>query len=168
MEGVLLADLDLHVDSRGSFSKLDFSAFPITPTNSFAVSRNALAGTVRGLHFQENPHGQSKIVSCLSGSFDDFFLDLRTNSDSFGKWARVRFDDDNLKALFLPQGIAHGFQTLKEKTTVIYFFDKPLVESSKASYSFFDSALGIELRLPVTEISDMDRVAPMFSNAFIG
>ena len=163
IEGVRLVNLELHIDSRGSFSRLNFSKFPIFPTDSFAISKNLLAGTVRGLHFQNHPHGQSKLVSCLSGSLDDFFLDLRTDSESFGKWARVRLDDDNPKVLFLPEGIAHGFQTLKENTTVMYFFDKPFVESSKASYSIIDPELGIDLILPISEISDMDRFAPVFS-----
>lgn len=163
IEGVRLVSLELHLDSRGSFSRLDFSDYPKIPTDSFAISRNSLAGTVRGLHFQKHPHGQSKIVLCISGSMDDFFLDLRTGSESFGKWARVKLDDENPKALFLPEGIAHGFQTLKEDTTVIYFFDKPFVESSKASYSIFDPELGIDLTHPISEISDLDRFAPVFS-----
>jgi dTDP-4-dehydrorhamnose 3,5-epimerase len=162
IHGVRLLDLDNHSDFRGSFDRLDFGKLPSNTQNSFAVSRNTVTGTTRGLHFQKSPHEQAKLIYCLSGSIDDYFLDLRTTSMSYGKWATIRLNSKSSKALFLPRGMAHGFQTLEPDTTLCYFFDSPFIQSSSAVFSILDSRLGIQLALPISSISELDRSAPDF------
>lgn len=162
MQGVKLLDLENYSDFRGSFDRLDFDKLPTVSQNSFAVSRNAIAGTTRGLHFQKSPHGQAKLIYCLAGSLDDYFLDLRTDSMSYGKWASIRLHSNSSMALFLPRGIAHGFQTLESNTTLFYLFDSPFIQESSGVFSILDSKLGIQLALPISSISESDRTAPGF------
>ena len=163
VDGARLIDLDYYSDFRGSFSRFEFERLSNVPPTSFAVSKNTDAGTTRGLHYQKSPFAQGKLIFCVSGSIDDYFLDLRLGSTSYGKWSSARLDSKSSHALFLPRGFAHGFQTLEANTTLIYLFDKLFVEESSAAYSMLDSKLGIEFALPVSSISDADRSAPYFT-----
>ena len=162
IDGVGLVDLDNYSDFRGSFSRLEFERLPTFPPNSFAISRNDVAGTTRGLHYQKSPFEQAKLIFCVSGSINDYFLDLRITSASYGKWARVQLKSEGSSALFLPRGIAHGFQTLESNTTLIYFFDNSFVEESSAAFSMLDTKLGIDFALPISSMSKADRSAPHF------
>lgn len=162
IDGVGLVDLDNYSDFRGSFSRLEFERLPNFPPNSFAISRNDVAGTTRGLHYQKSPFEQAKLIFCVSGSIDDYFLDLRINSSSYGKWARVQLKSEDSRALFLPKGFAHGFQTLESNTTLTYLFDNAFAQKSSAAFSILDPKLGIEFALPISSMSNADRSAPQF------
>ncbi len=163
IDGVALIKLESFADSRGLFSRLEFLDLPEPALSSFAFSRNFLAGTTRGLHFQKPPYEQSKTIVCLSGSINDYFLDLRQTSTSYGKWASVRLTSESPYLLYLPKGLAHGFQALEADTSLLYFFDKPFMQVSSEAYSILDPILNINLELPITSISESDRAAKYFS-----
>lgn len=162
MNDVMLKKLGWFTDQRGLFSRLELLEIPELEITSFAFSKNFLAGTTRGLHFQKSPHEQSKAIICLSGSINDYFLDLRPSSQSFGKWSSVRLTSENPLLLYLPKGFAHGFQTLEANTLLLYLFDHPFMATSSEIYSILDPVLDINLELPISSISDSDRTAKNF------
>lgn len=153
------------VDSRGFFEK-DFSAndfkslglvFEWVQENS---SYSTLTGTVRGMHIQSGESGETKRVKCIYGSIFDIFIDLRRESKTFGKWGSVVLSSELSNQLYLPSGIAHGYQTLSDHTLVRYSHDVEYEPSNSWRINFKDPALGIVWPLPVTICSKEDSNAP--------
>ena len=88
--------------------------------DTIALSKNPIMGTIRGLHFQTEPFAEEKLVTCMQGSIFDVAVDLRPNSKTFGKWTSYNLNSENHLQVYLPKGIAHGFQTLCDDTWVLY------------------------------------------------
>ena len=112
-------------DDRGSFARVfcerEFAEHGLEPRYvQHSISRNIRAGTVRGMHFNAKPHEEAKVVSCLSGSIFDVIVDLRPESRTFRQFASVELSEENGLRLYVPRGFAHGFQTLREHTAVLY------------------------------------------------
>lgn len=113
-------------------------------------------GSVRGLHFQKPPHAEMKIVRCTRGKIFDVAVDIRKGSDTFLHWHGEILSSDNLKMLVIPEGFAHGFQTLEDNCEMLYLHTKSYHKESEGSINFSDPKLNISWPLPLTNISDKD------------
>lgn len=120
LDGVYTETIKLSTDSRGHFIKMESLASMSNGINSIAVSFNPLIGTIRGFHFQFEPYAEEKIVTCLQGAILDVLLDLRPESTTFGSWTTLELNETNRLSVYLPKGIAHGFQTTEIDTHVQY------------------------------------------------
>lgn len=176
VERYLLDDLlvlrpDRKPDARGYFARtycrttLGAAGVDFVPTQS-SESYNAKAGTLRGLHFQRSPHTEDKIVRCTRGSIFDVVVDVRPDSATFGRWAGIELSDHNGAALFVPQGFAHGFQTLQDETTVYYMIAPDYVPTHAAGVRWDDPAIGIAWpQVSQRIISDRDSSLPPLAQA---
>ncbi len=122
-------------------------------------------GTVRGMHFQEAPAREAKLVRCSRGTIFDVVLDLRPESPSYGAWYGVELSDENGRMLYLPEGCAHGYQTLEDSTEMHYMTSAFYTPSAVSGVRFDDPAFGIVWPLPVTEVSAQDRNWPLSPRA---
>ncbi len=121
IEGVQYIDALSKSDSRGTFIKFLPDNLLIEGLNSVAISINPKVGTIRGIHLQVEPFAEEKVVSCIQGSTYEVIVDLRPNSKTFGKVNTFELSKENAQQVYLPKGVAHGFQTLAPETIVHYF-----------------------------------------------
>lgn len=125
-------------------------------------------GTVRGMHFQYSPHQEMKLVTCLHGAVWDVAVDLRAGSSTFLRWYAQELSADNHRALLIPEGFAHGFQTLSEDCELLYLHSASYTPDAEAGLNPQDPALSIAWPLPVNDISARDRQHPMLNEEFKG
>jgi len=125
-------------------------------------------GTVRGLHFQHPPHAEMKLVTCLSGSVWDVAVDLREGSETFLKYHAANLSGENFKSLLIPEGVAHGFQTLEENCEMLYFHTAFYSKTAEAGMNAVDPRLEIDWPLPIFERSQRDIDHPMISSDYTG
>uniref|UniRef100_A0A9E7ZYD6 dTDP-4-dehydrorhamnose 3,5-epimerase n=1 Tax=Bosea sp. NBC_00436 TaxID=2969620 RepID=A0A9E7ZYD6_9HYPH len=162
----MVIDPTPHADARGRFMRAwclrEFAehgmAFtPVQANMGFSTKR----GTLRGLHFQEAPALEAKLVRCTRGAMFDVVLDLRPDSPSYGSWHGVELSDENGRMLYLPEGCAHGYQTLEPDTEMHYMTSAFYAPASAKGLRFDDPAFGIAWPLPISEISEQDRNWPL-------
>jgi dTDP-4-dehydrorhamnose 3,5-epimerase len=127
-----------------------------------------LKGTIRGMHFQYPPHVEMKLISCIRGSVWDVAVDLRNNSPTFLKWTAINLSSENLEALLIPQGFAHGFQTLTDDCELIYLHSENYHAESEGAIRYNDPALDINWPLKRTNISLRDQNHPFVTPDFKG
>ena len=148
-------------DERGFFARTwDTEVFSKVGLNpkiiQCSISSNKKKGTLRGLHVQNSPYEESKIIRCTRGKLYDIVVDLRTDSLTFKKWFSIELSADNYKMLYVPEGCAHGYQTLEDNTEATY----QITELFKPEYSggirWDDPALNIKLPLEISIISKKD------------
>jgi len=149
------------VDARGSFMRSycahEFQAIGLTrPIVQINQSASARRGTVRGLHFQHPPHGETKIVTCVRGRILDVALDLRAGSRTFLRWFATELSAANQQGLIIPPGVAHGYQTLEDDAEVMYLVDAPYRPDCEDGVNPFDPAAAIAWPLPASEVSARD------------
>lgn len=154
-------------DSRGKFEKIYTENFNCGHELSFQVkqvnvSRNTNRATVRGLHFQALPLMESKIVTCLSGSVFDVMVDLRPSSKSFGRWQSVILNASS-NGVFIPAGVAHGFQTLTNNCVIHYLHSENYEQSLSSGIRYNDPDVNIKWPLEVSIISKNDLALPSLS-----
>lgn len=160
-------------DSRGFLERL-FCAEELqalVPGKHIAQINHTLTtsrGTVRGLHFQHPPHAETKFVSCLRGEVLDVAVDLRHNSRTFLRWHAELLSDDNHKTLVIPEGFAHGFQTLSEDCEMLYFHTVAYQPSVEGGLNVQDPRLAIEWPLPVAGLSPRDAAHALLDDSFTG
>lgn len=155
IEGVRLSESISVSDARGSFIKIQPNNEFQNQLDSVATSINPKLGTIRGLHFQIEPFAERKIISCIQGAIFDVILDIRPLSKTFGMWAAFELSFKNGLQVYLPKGIAHGFQTLEPETIVHYCLSASY--SSESSYSINPMAdIGIDWPLKEFSISERD------------
>jgi len=123
-------------------------------------------GTIRGLHFQLTPYAEMKLVSCLQGQIWDVAVDLRQNSPTFLSWHAEELSSENCRALLIPKGFAHGFQSLSDNCELIYLHSEPYMPTAERVINPNDSILGISWPMVFTEISQRDADSPRLSNDF--
>lgn len=124
-------------------------------------------GVIRGLHYQKEPHAQSKLVRVLEGEIMDVALDLRKNSGTFGKWHSVKLSAENKKQLLIPKGFAHGFSVLSSVAIVLYKCDDFYHPETELGIKFNDPELNIDWKIPEDKatISEKDQNLPLFDPA---
>jgi dTDP-4-dehydrorhamnose 3,5-epimerase len=165
--GAYVVDLEPFEDDRGSFARVfcaeEFADHGLEPTIVQAnLSRNRVAGTVRGMHFQSAPHAETKLVRCIRGALFDVVVDLRPDSPTYGRWAGRELTPANGRALYVPRGCAHGFQTLEDDTEAFYAASAAYAPDHEGGVHHADPAFGIEWPLPVASISPKDDAWPRF------
>ena len=167
LSGVVVVTPHKMVDARGEFAETyradSFREFGITTAfvqDNQALSR--LAGTIRGLHFQQPPHAQAKLVRVLSGAIFDVAVDVREGSPTFGQWVSAKLDAKSGAQIFVPRGFAHGYCTMTDHTVVAYKCDAFYVQEAEAGIHFADPDLAISWPVAVGSaiVSDKDRALP--------
>lgn len=153
-------------DERGFFGRVFCddtisNHLPFKGVKQVNMSFSENKGTVRGLHYQKSPFLEAKILFCLSGKISDYILDLRHESEHYGRVYKIRLDNEET-GVFVPRGFAHGFQTLESNTRILYFHDQVYSGDHEAGYSIFSESLSIEFDIPVKLISNRDRDFPLF------
>lgn len=166
IDGVVLLEQRQIADERGYFARtfcedtIREQAWPFE-TRQCNVSFNREAGTLRGMHFQVSPHGESKIVSCLAGRIFDVALDLRQESATHGQWVGQELAAGDGRALLIQSGFAHGFLTLEPESLVHYHMSSPYVPEAAAGVRWNDPAFSIQWpEVPALHLSDRDAGYP--------
>ena len=155
IDGVRVIRIKSILDARGSFLKFYPPADFQGSLDSVALSFNPHLGTIRGLHFQVEPFAEEKLVACIQGSIFDVIVDLRPDSRTFGRWASVELSAANALQVYLPKGIAHGFQTLMPDSIIHYSLSSSYsLESSYSIEPFGD--IGIDWPLKELIVSERD------------
>ncbi len=169
LPGAWVIELEELGDERGWFARtFDSEEFESRGLNPAIVqcnaSFNARAGTVRGMHYQAEPHGESKLVRCVRGAIFDVAVDLRADSPVRCRWHGVELSGENRRAFYIPAGLAHGFQTLTDDCDVLYQMGHRYVPEAARGVRFDDPAFGIEWPRPPGQriLSDRDRSYPDF------
>lgn len=170
IEGAWVIEVERHVDERGFFARTwcaqEFADHGIDSNMvQSSASWNSLAGTLRGMHFSRPPSREAKLVRCTRGRIHDVILDLRPESASFGRHHSVVLDEDQRNALYVPPGVAHGFQTLTDNCEVHYLMTEAHRPELASGVRHDDPAFGIDWPLRVTLISERDRGLPSFDRA---
>jgi dTDP-4-dehydrorhamnose 3,5-epimerase len=166
LEGLVVLEPVVYGDDRGSFSEIfnvspfEDAGLPVRFTQD-NISRSH-RGVIRGLHFQIKPFEQGKLVVCISGAIFDVAVDLRPSSPTFGKWASVELSEDNHLALYVPEGFAHGFQSLRDDTCVLYKCTTVYSKEHEGGILFNDAELDISWPLPAAALSPKDAILPTF------
>ncbi len=165
LRGATLFRAEVHADERGTFRRIvDLPALAGLGLDPAVVqisqATNARRGTVRGMHWQADPHGESKTLWCTHGAVFDVLVDLRAGEPTYGRWVSVELSADDALALHVPPGIAHGYQTLADDSALTYAIGTPYVPESARSLRFDDPVVGIAWPLPVMVASQRDREAP--------
>lgn len=169
LEGVVVVDLERREDDRGFFARTwcanEFADQGLTNNVVQAnVSFNPRQGTLRGMHFQRAPHAETKLVRCTRGAIYDVVVDLRPGSDTYKQWLGVELTDENRRALFVPEGFAHGYQTLVADSEVSYQVSEYYTPAAEGGVRWDDPAFGIEWPDAGNAfLSDKDRSWPDFS-----
>ncbi|CAM3375490.1 dTDP-4-dehydrorhamnose 3,5-epimerase [Paracoccus nototheniae] len=173
LNGAFRIDLDPHHDARGFFAR-QFCAATLASVglNDHWVQGNTSVterqGTVRGLHFQSAPRAEVKMVRCVRGAIFDAIVDMRPGSASFGNWTGLTLSAQNRTAIYVPQGFAHGFQTLEPDCEVMYLVSAPYSPLHEGGIHHADPAIGIGWPLPVTGVSDRDQALPALAASGAG
>ena len=167
LPGVVLASLSRRTDHRGYFARgwcaAEFAAHGLNPhAVQLNVGFSHLRGTLRGMHYQAAPHAEAKQVRCTRGVVFDAVVDLRPDSPTFCRWLGVELSADNGDMLCVPEGCAHGYQTLTDGAEIHYLTSEPYHAGSARGFRFDDPAFDIKWPLPVAAISAADLAWPVF------
>jgi dTDP-4-dehydrorhamnose 3,5-epimerase len=170
LPGVYTLEPALHGDHRGYFmetySKRDFEALGIVSdfvqdNQSFTAQK----GTLRGLHFQNHPYSQAKLVRVNRGAVWDVAVDIRRGSPDYLKWIAVELSDANRRMLFIPRGFAHGFLTLTDDVEFLYKTDQFFSKEHDRSIRYDDPAIGVRWPAASPALSGKDSAAPFLSDS---
>ena len=165
LAGVFVIELDRIEDDRGWFARIfcreELAEAGIEMEVAQAnASLNHQTGTLRGLHYQADPHGERKLVRCTRGGVFDVAVDVREGAETRGKWFGTELSADNGRMLYVPEGFAHGFQSLVDETEVSYLVSHPYTPDSERGVRWDDPAIGIEWPLEARVISERDKALP--------
>ena len=171
LEGAWLIDLEPVCDNRGFFSRTfcidEFNSHGMeTSFVQHSLAYSARRGTLRGMHFQSDPHSEVKIVECSKGAIFDVIIDIRPQSSTFGQWRGFELSAGNRRRLYIPKGFAHGLQTLADDTEVRYLTSMRYAPTASKGLRYNDPALAIPWPLPVSAISSKDQAWPDFTQMF--
>ena len=173
LAGLKLVERQRMGDSRGYLSRL-FCADELTaagwhkPIAQINHTYSAQCGTVRGMHYQQPPHAEMKLVTCIRGEVWDIAIDLRADSHTFLHWHAEILSAANNRALLIPEGFAHGFQTLSDDVELLYCHTAAYSPSAEAALNAKDPRLAIAWPLEMTELSLKDAMHPLIDSKFEG
>jgi dTDP-4-dehydrorhamnose 3,5-epimerase len=162
LKGAFTIDLDRKTDERGFFARAfcqnEFREHGLKPIIAQAnIASNAKRGTLRGMHFQYPPAAESKLVRCTRGAILDIIVDLRPESPTYLDHVSVELNEDNMRALYVPERFAHGYQALCNNTDTSYQVGEFYTPSSESGLLHDDPRLGLKWPLPVAVISAKDQ-----------
>jgi len=165
---VVLIELEPAQDERGSFARAfcedEFACAGIAMRiKQVNLSHNACAGTLRGLHYQEAPYGESKVVQCVRGRVFDVVVDLRRDSPTYRRWHGVELAPQLRRMMFVPEGCAHGFLTLEDSTDLFYLMGNAFVPEAGRGVRWNDPAFQIEWPAKPLAMSARDASYPDFA-----
>lgn len=164
IERVFIIELEPYKDERGMFSRIyckkEFQTINVDrdfvqANYSFTLKK----GTIRGLHFQKPPKEESKIIKCIKGKVFDVVVDIRKNSPTYLNWISVELSQENMKMIYIPEGCAHGFQTLEDNCEMLYFHSEYYSPEHERAIYFGNEKINIRWPLSITEISKKDNKA---------
>lgn len=166
VNGAFIVSLEPRRDERGFFARAfcttEFAEHGIPMTVAQTnVSVTRQRGTVRGLHLQSEPAPEAKFVRCTRGAIFDVAADVRPGSATYGKWVGVELTEDNDNALYVPEGCAHGFQTLTDDAAILYDTSAPYTPDAAGGVRYDDPVLNVEWPIRVTVMSQQDRQWPL-------
>jgi len=173
LKGAYIAHLTPFVDHRGKFTRLfcekelveiKFKKRIVQINDSFTSKK----GTVRGMHYQLPPFSETKIVKCIKGAIFDVFIDIRRESPTFLQYHSEILSEDNMKMLIIPEGFAHGFQTLEKNTEVIYFVTGFYNKDSERGIRYNDPLLNIPWSIEINDVSEKDKNYELLDRNFKG
>lgn len=174
LKGAYIVELDSFEDNRGWFArtycKNDFK-LQIGHDKEWVQMNHSFTkfkGTIRGMHFQINPHEEIKMVRCIAGAVYDVVIDLRRESSTFLKYFGVELSAENRKMIYIPEGFAHGFQSLLDNSELIYHHSEFYKPNFEAGIRYDDPIVNIKWRLPLSEISERDRQHKSITEQFKG
>ena len=173
IKGLYTVSVNKQEDERGffarTFCKNEFEKIGFDKTFvQFNHSFNKEKGTIRGMHFQQPPFSETKLIRCVQGAVFDVAVDLRKDSPTFLKWFGVELSEENTVSVLIPEGFAHGFQTLRNGSALIYHHTEFYVPGADGGLRFDDPAINIEWKLPLTAISEKDKNYPLLDKNFKG
>jgi dTDP-4-dehydrorhamnose 3,5-epimerase len=165
LEGALLIRPERSFDQRGYFVRTycreTFLGRGLKDCSlQCSASFNLHRGTLRGLHFQQELHAETKLIRCVRGHVYDVIVDLRSGSPDFGRWHAEHLDAENGFSLYVPAGFGHGFITLADETELSYQMAEPFVPNSAAGIIWNDPDLAIDWPIEPVVLSEKDRSLP--------
>lgn len=169
LAGAFLVDMTLASDERGvfgrSFCAEEFARHGLrAPVNQCSISFNTRRGTLRGLHFQAEPHAEEKLVRCTAGAIFDVIVDLRQGSPTRRQWFGVELSAVDRRALYIPRGVAHGFVSLADASEVLYMISEPYAPHAARGVRWNDPAFGIRWPIEPTVIAERDAAYPLIDS----
>ena len=168
LKGAYIIEIEPITDERGFFARSwcqkEFTEFGLNANLvQCNISFNPKKGTLRGMHYQTKPYEEAKLVRCTMGAIYDVIIDLRPDSPTFKQWVAVELTAENRKMLYIPEGMAHGFQTLVDSTEVFYQMSEFYHSESATGLRWDDPVFGIEWKKQQNLIiSDKDLSYPLF------
>jgi dTDP-4-dehydrorhamnose 3,5-epimerase len=173
LDGLFIIHPTILLDNRGFFTrtycKNEFSSIGFNKEFvQFNHSFNTQKGTIRGMHFQMPPFSETKLIRCIKGCIQDVVIDLRKNSPTFLNQFSIKLSESNMISILVPEGFAHGFQTLEENSVVIYHHTQYYMSSADTGFRYDDPALKIKWELPPVMVSDKDKSYKLIDNNFKG
>lgn len=170
---LFLVNTTYHHDSRGSFARFFCNEELSSLTGQRQIvqinhSTNTSKGAIRGLHFQQPPAQEMKIIRCLRGKVFDVAVDLRVGSDTFLKWHAEILSEDNAKAMVIPEGFAHGFQSLESGSELLYLHTSYYNPQLEGGLRYDDPCIDIDWPMAASEVSTKDKSLPFVDGQFCG
>ncbi len=167
LEGSYIIEPEKLTDDRGFFTRVwdhkIFDEMGLNPKQAQCnVSLSNKKGTIRGMHYQVKPFEESKLVRCTNGSIFDVIIDLRSNSKTYKEWIGCDLSSQNHKMLYVPEGFAHGFQTLEDNTEIFYQVSQFYTPNAENGIHWNDNTFNISWPLEPTEMSVKDSSWPKF------
>jgi dTDP-4-dehydrorhamnose 3,5-epimerase len=168
LAGAYVVEMERIEDDRGFFARSycaeEFAARGLPAAMpQCSVSFNSRRATLRGLHYQADPHAEDKLVRCTAGAIFDVIVDLRPDSPSRGRWLGVELTADNRRSLFVPRGFAHGFITLTDGSEILYMMSVPYAPGFARGVRWNDPAIGIDWPLEPMHMTDRDAAHPLLA-----
>jgi dTDP-4-dehydrorhamnose 3,5-epimerase len=168
LKGAFLIDMERREDERGFFARAfcqnEFRTRGLKPVIAQSnIASNLRKGTLRGMHYQYPPHAETKLVRCTRGAILDIIVDLRPESETFLQHFEAELNEDSMRALYVPERFAHGYQTLCDKTDTSYQVGEFYTPAAEGGLMYNDPALGLSWPIPVSLISPKDRMFPPFA-----
>jgi len=162
IDDLFIVKLNQHIDNRGSFSKVFcsdlFKTFGVRKSiKQVNISNTSKSGIIRGMHFQYPPYAETKIIKCISGAVFDVAIDIRRDSETFLNWHGEYLNSGEEKVFVIPEGFAHGFQALEDKSQLLYFHTEKYNKEHEAGISYKDPLVQINWPIyPAFGVSERD------------
>lgn len=173
LKGSYVVDITPITDERGffartfcarDFAELGLNTNMVNTNHSLSIGK----GLIRGMHFQRPPFAEAKLIKCIRGAIFDVIIDVRAHSPTFLQWFGIELNADNRNMLYIPEGFAHGFQTLTDETEVLYQVSNFYNKESEGGIHHKDPMVDIAWKLPVGLVSEKDNNLPFIDQSFKG